>query len=86
MYVIVISRIAEKQIATFPRHIANNIIAKIDALNNAPRPHGSKKLEGSDKEYRIRSGDYRIIYRIEDSKLFIEVIRIRHRRDVYKNK
>ncbi len=86
MYVIVISRIAEKQIATFPRHVANSVVAKIDALKDNPRPHGSKKLEGSDMEYRIRSGDYRIIYRIEDSKLFIEVIRVGHRRDVYKNK
>ena len=86
MYTIFISNIAEKQLSSFPRQIANNISAKIDALSAEPRPAGCKKLEGSDKEYRIRTGDYRIIYRIEDKQLFIEVIRIGHRKDVYKKK
>lgn len=86
MYHLVISRVAEKQLATFPKHIANNIVAKIDALATDPYPPGSLKLEGSDKEYRIRSGDYRIIYRVENEKLIIEVIRIGHRRDVYKKR
>ncbi len=86
MYQLIISRIAEKQLASFPKQIANNITAKIDSLIIDPRPAGCKKLEGSDKEYRIRSGDYRIIYRIEDAQLIIEVIRIGHRRAIYKNR
>jgi mRNA interferase RelE/StbE len=86
MYRIIISRIAEKQLAALPRQVANAITAKIDALSLEPRPIGCKKLEGSDKEYRIRNGDYRIIYRIEDSKLIIEVIRIGRRGDVYKKR
>lgn len=45
-----------------------------------------KKLEGRGKEYRLRSGDYRIVYRIEGTRLVVEVIRIGHRREVYKKK
>ncbi len=86
MYQIKISRIAEKQLATFPKHVANSIVAKIDALSTNPRPSGSLKLEGSDKEFRIRSGDYRIIYRIENDTLIIEIIRIGHRQDVYRKR
>ena len=86
MYLIIISRVAEKQLATFPKHIANNITAKIDSLSQDPRPVGCKKLEGSEKEFRIRTGDYRIVYRIEDSHLIVEVIRIGHRSDVYKKR
>jgi len=86
MYQVIISRIAEKQLASFPKQVANNITARIDALATNPRPHGSEKLEGGNKEYWIRSGDYRIIYRIEDAHLFVEVIRIGNRRDVYKKR
>jgi mRNA-degrading endonuclease RelE of RelBE toxin-antitoxin system len=57
MYQVVISRVAEKQIATFPKHVANSIVAKIDALAANPNASGSMKLTGSDKEYRIRCGD-----------------------------
>ena len=86
MYKIIISRIAEKQLESFPKHIANAITAKIDSLAMDPYPSGCKKLEGSEKEYRLRSGDYRIIYRIENEWLIVEVIRIGHRRDIYNKK
>lgn len=86
MYQVIISRIAEKQIESLPKHIANNVVAKIDTLALNPRPHGCKKLEGCEKEYRVRSGDYRIIYRIEDNKLIVEVIRVAHRSGAYKKK
>jgi mRNA interferase RelE/StbE len=86
MYQVVISRIAEKQLATFPKHVANSIVAKIDSLSTNPHPPGSLKLEGTDREYRIRSGDYRIIYRLENDTLIIEIIRIGHRRDVYRKR
>ena len=86
MYQVIISRIAEKQIESLPKHVANTITSKIDALATDPYPSGSIKLEGSQKEYRIRSGDYRIIYRIENARLIIEVIRIGHRRDIYKKR
>ena len=86
MYRVVISHRAEKQLATLSKNVANAISLKIDSLAENPRPVGCKKLEGGDKEYRIRTGDYRIVYRIEDAFLVIEVIQIGHRKDVYKKK
>ena len=53
----------------------------IDDLASNPRPHGSAKLEGADDLYRIRVGDYRIIYRIEDDRLIVLVVRIGHRKE-----
>jgi mRNA interferase RelE/StbE len=55
----------------------------VDLVNN-PRPDGCKKLVGLDNIYRIRVGLYRIVYRIEDEILYIEVIKIGHRKDVYR--
>lgn len=59
------------------------VLAKIVALGNDPRPHGAIKLTVSDA-YRIRQGDYRIIYSIQDQLCLVTVIRIGNRRDVYK--
>jgi len=86
MYRLIISRVAEKQIETLPKQAANAIINKIDLLKNEPRPEGCKKLQGYESAYRVRSGDYRIIYRVEDKKLIIEVVRIGNRKDVYKKR
>jgi mRNA interferase RelE/StbE len=55
----------------------------LENLADNPRPPGCKKLKGGDKEWRIRVGDYRVVYTIDDAKLLVEVTRIRHRSDVY---
>jgi mRNA interferase RelE/StbE len=54
-------------------------------LADDPRPQGSEKITGSDDLYRIRSGDYRAIYTIQDDRLVVLVVRVAHRRDVYRN-
>jgi mRNA interferase RelE/StbE len=59
--------------------------ARIRALADDPRPQGSEKITGSDDLYRIRSGDYRAIYTIQDDRLVVLVVRVAHRRDVYRN-
>ncbi len=59
------------------------ILQKIDALRDDPRPPGSVKLAG-EEHYRVRQGDYRIVYEIRETKLFITVIKIGHRREVYR--
>jgi mRNA interferase RelE/StbE len=59
-------------------------VRAIDALRLEPRPHGSKKLVGEDNLYRIRTGDYRIIYQVRDKQLIILVIAIGNRRDIYR--
>ena len=58
--------------------------ARIDALRSEPRPDGSQKLKGMDGLYRIRSGDYRIVYVIRDDRLLVLVVRIGDRKDVYR--
>jgi mRNA interferase RelE/StbE len=64
--------------------ILRRVVRKIDALAEDPRPQGVEKLSGSENAYRVRVGDYRILYEIRDRVLLIAVIRIRHRREVYR--
>jgi mRNA interferase RelE/StbE len=75
---------AARQFAELEAPLQKRIGARIDALAKDPRPPSSRKLVGSDDLYRIRVGDYRVIYRIEDRVVLITVIRIGHRRDVYR--
>jgi mRNA interferase RelE/StbE len=84
MYSIRIKKNAQKQLAALPLSVADRVAAAIDALALTPRPAGATKLQGYDNIYRIRTGSYRIVYRIEDKILTIEVVKIGHRREVYK--
>jgi mRNA interferase RelE/StbE len=59
------------------------MIPRIETLATIPRPPGCKKLKGGDKEWRIRVGDYRIVYEIDDTGRTVDVTRIAHRREVY---
>ena len=86
MYQVIISRTAEKQLESLPKYIANTITQKIEALGGAPRPPGCKQLHGIENTYRLRVGDYRVVYTIQDKKLLIEVIRIGNRNNVYRKK
>jgi mRNA interferase RelE/StbE len=60
--------------------------ARIDSLSKNPRPSGSEKLQGADGLYRVRQGDYRIIYTIKDATLVVVVITIGNRREVYRRR
>ena len=60
------------------------ILRAIAGLETNPRPPGVKKLEGEDGAYRIRVGDYRILYEIQDRRLCVLVVKVGHRREVYK--
>jgi mRNA interferase RelE/StbE len=84
MYSVRLKRSAEKQIKVLPRDIADRVAVAINGLAANPRPNGSKKLKGLNSTYRIRVADYRIVYSIEDSELIIEVIKVAHRREVYR--
>ena len=83
-YKIEIKPSAEKELEKLPRQIIPKVVATIKALAENPYPYGVKKLAGFEHTYRIRIGDYRILYDIFEKKLVIEVIRIRHRKDAYK--
>jgi mRNA interferase RelE/StbE len=75
---------AERDLASLSRPEQRRVAEKIDGLAQNPRPPGAKKLEGSQEIWRVRVGDYRILYQIEGAVLLVLVIRIRHRRDVYR--
>ena len=74
---------AAGELAALPRADQRRIAARIDALRDNPRPPGVKMLAGGDKLYRLRVGDFRVIYSIDGKKLVVLVIRIGHRKDVY---
>ncbi len=76
---------AEKALAKIPNPHRRRIANIIDGLSRTPRPPGCSKLAGADDAYRIRVGDYRIVYQIEDRVLIVYVIRIAHRKDVYRS-
>ena len=81
-YKITISRLAQKQLDKLPDILAFRLIEAIYELAINPRPVGYKKLKGRDG-YRIRIGDYRIIYEIFDKELLIAVVSLGHRKDIY---
>ena len=77
---------AAEELAVLPQADQRRIAARIDALRDNPRPPGVKMLAGGDKLYRVRVGDYRLIYSIDGKKLVVLVIRIGHRKDVYRKR
>jgi mRNA interferase RelE/StbE len=74
---------ADKQLRALPRSVQLRVVRALDDLADEPRPQGVKKLAGKDDLYRIRVGDYRIIYQIQDERLVVLVVRIGHRREIY---
>ncbi len=81
-YTVTILPSALGQLAELPRHEQRKIKERIDRLAADPRPPGVKKLLGESDLFRLRSGNYRIIYSIEDVRLIVLVIRVGHRRNV----
>ena len=84
MYRVLLERAAEKDLARLSFEIHDRVIAAIRALATNPRPLGSRKLAGSKYDWRIRVGDYRVIYEIADEIRVVRVNRVRHRREVYR--
>ena len=78
------ARSATKDLRAIDRQWIPRIMAAIESLAEDPRPVGCKKPAGSEHTYRIRVGDYRVIYDIRDGELVVFVVRVRHRRDVYR--
>jgi len=82
-YTVILKRTAEKELARLPATLHRRIVAKLLELENDPRPPGVQKLHGHDG-HRIRIGDYRVLYLIEDPRETIQVTAIGHRREVYR--
>jgi len=84
-YSVFIVPVAEKQIASLQKRELRQVVAAIRSLADDPRPHGCEKLSSLEK-YRIRVGDYRVVYTIDDAIVRVVVVRVGHRRDVYRHK
>jgi mRNA interferase RelE/StbE len=84
MYRVRTSPDADKQLAKLDGSVRIRVAQRIDQLAENPRPQGCKKLKGDDNLWRVRAGDYRIVFSIHDDLLLVLVIRIAHRREVYR--
>lgn len=84
MYRVLLERAAEKDLKRLSAEIHDRVIATIRASAQNPRPPGCRKLAGSENDWRIRVGDYRVVYEIADEIRIVRVNRVRHRRDVYR--
>jgi mRNA interferase RelE/StbE len=82
-YSVLIKPSAAKELEQVPEKPRRLIVKRIQALADTPRPPGSEKLTGEEL-CRIREGDYRVVYSIEDTDLIVLVVRVGHRRDVYR--
>jgi mRNA interferase RelE/StbE len=82
-YLITFARSARKELETLNATLVQRIFPKIEALAKEPRPKGCRKLRGEKNLWRIRVGDYRVIYTIYDEKKVVDIITVRHRRDAY---
>ncbi len=84
MYRVEIRSRAEKDIEALPSTVSRRILETIANLGTEPRPNGARKL-AADDGYRVRVGDYRIVYEIADAAQTVTITRVRHRRDVYRS-
>ncbi|BAU13314.1 plasmid stabilization system protein like protein [Leptolyngbya sp. NIES-3755] len=83
-YAIVTPKAVQKQLDALPDEVYQRILKKLEQLTEDPRPDGVVKLKGSTDEYRIRIGDYRVRYKINDSELIILLVQCKHRKDSYR--
>ncbi len=84
LYSVVIKRSAEKELRAIPLSDLKRVIDRIRGLAQQHRPSGCEKLSGESERYRIRQGDYRIVYGIDDAALRVDVVKVGHRREVYR--
>ena len=85
MYRVLLERAAEKDLDRLAAEVRSRAIRAIQGLAKEPRPSGCRKLTGTQSHWRIRVGEYRIIYEIADTIRVVRVNRVRHRREVYRD-
>jgi len=83
LYRIVFTRSARRELERLPKKEIERMAKRIHDLASDPRPAGCEKLSGTDF-YRVRQGDYRVLYRIDDAERLVDILRIGHRREVYR--
>jgi len=85
-YRIVLSPAVQKVLERLPSEVQNRISTKIGSLTNNPRPPGAKTLQGAKGELRLRVGDYRVVYQVEDDRFLVRVVKVGHRSDIYRKR
>ncbi len=84
MYEVFLERRAERDLKRLSAKEFHRVIREIKALAENPRPVGCRKIAGSENDWRIRVGDYRVIYELDEKARAIRVMRVRHRREAYR--
>ncbi len=84
MHEVLLSRQAERDLKRLPAESFHRTVRKIRSLANEPRPPGTRKIVGSTNDYRIRVGEHRIVYEIDDDVHEVRILRVRHRREAYR--
>jgi len=82
-YTVEVKPTVRKELDALPDNVLARVIAKLESLSVSPRPAGCKKLKGYKDQWRIRVGDWRVVYIIDDTEQLVSVTRIAHRREVY---
>jgi mRNA interferase RelE/StbE len=82
-YAVLLKRSAEKELNCLPKKTHDAVVEHLRSLTGNPRPPGVKKLHGREA-YRVRIGDYRVLYTIDDGEKIVEVVSVAHRREVYR--
>jgi mRNA interferase RelE/StbE len=82
-YNLFVKKSAERELRALPKQDLRRVTERLLRLSHNPRPPGCEKLSGHD-QYRIRQGDYRIVYAIDDAARVVTLVKIGHRRDVYR--
>jgi len=82
-YKITFARSASKELNDLPANLIRRIVARIDALAKEPRPSGCRKIKGETDLWRVRIGDYRVVYSVDDQTRAVDIVRVRHRSRAY---
>lgn len=84
LYRVEVKSSAQKEISRLPGDTRRRVLLAMAGLAGDPRPAGARKIVGADDTYRIRVGDYRVVYQVADRVLLVFIIRVAHRKDVYR--
>ncbi len=83
-YRTVFARSARKELLSLPEPVSERVLRRIERLSTTPRPRGCRKLVGTVNLWRLRVGDYRVVYAIDDERRLVDIIAVRHRSDAYR--
>jgi len=83
-YAVTFARSARRELEALEPRLVARVFARIEGLSVEPRPAEAKKLQGTRQLWRIRVGDYRVVYSLDDRQRVVDIVRVRHRRDVYR--